>query len=190
MKRILLLLVAVISLMPAAFAGDKKKKSTAKASYIDSTEIQWLDWNQVQEKMKKEPRKVWVDIYTDWCGWCKRMDATTYKNKELIKYMNTKFYAVRFNAEGRDSIRFMGKMWGFVPENRANQLAIELMHGQLSYPTCIFMEENFQNPSPIPGYHPVDEMEKFLKFLGENIYKTEKFEQFNQSYSPTWTVNN
>jgi thioredoxin-related protein len=188
MKRVLLLILAVAGLISSVFAGDKKKK-TAATSYIDSTEIQWMNWNEAQEKMKKEPKKVWVDVYTDWCGWCKRMDATTFKNKELIKYMNKNFYAVKFNAEKDDSIRFKGNMYYIKPESRANELAVQLMNGQLSYPTYIFMEENFLNPSPIPGYHPVDEMEKFLKFLGENIYKTKKYEEFMQSYTPTWTEN-
>jgi thioredoxin-related protein len=191
MKRVLLLILAAFTLIPSAMAADKKKKKTTAAkSYIDSTEIKWLNWNEAQEKMNKEPKKVWVDVYTDWCGWCKKMDATTFKNKELIKYMNKNFYAVKFNSEKEDSIRFMGNMYYIKPENRANDLAVQLMNGQLSYPTYIFMEENFQNPSPIPGYHPVEEMEKFLKFLGENIYKTKKFEEFMQSYTPTWATDN
>ena len=189
MKRVFLLLVAVLGLLPLAWAGDKKKKSTKKTenkNYIDSTEIQWLNWDEAQVRMKKQPRKVWVDVYTDWCGWCKKMDATTFKNKELIKYMNKNFYAIKFNAEKEDSIRFLGNLYYIKPDNRANDLAVHLMNNQLSYPTYIFMEENFLNPSPIPGYHGVPEMEKFLMYLGENIYKTKKFPEFDQSYTTTW----
>lgn len=185
MKRVLLLALMVLALSPALFAEGKGK--SAKKNYVDSTSIEWLDWDEVQARMKKEPRKVWVDVYTDWCGWCKRMDNTTFKNKEVIKYMNEKFYAVKFNAEKQDSIRFMGNMYYL--EMGTSQLATELMRGQMSYPTFIFMEENFQNHFPIPGYQPVDKIEGILKFLGENTYKTMKWEEFQQDFTPAWAAN-
>lgn len=186
MKRALLLAITILAILPSLLADGKKKKAAVKANYIDSTEIQWMTWDDVQTKMKKEPRKVWVDIYTDWCGWCKVMDKKTYSNKEVIKYMNTKFYAVKFNAEKDDSIRFMGKMYYIPAGEKTNELAVQLMHGELSYPHSIFMDENFINPSPIPSYHPVPEMEMILKFLGENNYKSMKFEQFQKDFKPTW----
>ncbi|MGN6567620.1 MAG: thioredoxin family protein [Flavipsychrobacter sp.] len=189
MKRVLLVALAFMSFTPMMMAGDKNKKAApkvAKEKAVNDKEIEWLSWDDVQVKMKKEPRKVWVDVYTDWCGWCKRMDATTFKNPELIKYMNTKFYAVRFNAEKMDSIRFMGKLYVIEPQTRTNQLAVDLMRGQMSYPTGIFMEEEFVNPQPIPGYHPVPEMEMILKFLGENVYKKEKFEDYQKTFKATW----
>lgn len=186
MKRVLLLVVCVLAILPVLIAGDKKKKAVVKANYIDSTEIQWLNWDEVQTRMKKEPRKVWVDIYTDWCGWCKVMDRKTFSNKEVIKYMNTKFYAVKFNAEKDDSIRFMGKMYYIPPGEKTNELAVQLMHGELTYPNGIFMAENFLNPSSVSGYHPVPEMELILKFLGENVYKSMKFEEYKSTFVPTW----
>jgi thioredoxin-related protein len=190
MKRVLLLALAFMSFTPMMMAGEKNKKATtkttAKEKPVNDKEIEWLSWDEVQVKMKKEPRKVWVDVYTDWCGWCKRMDATTFKNPELIKYMNTKFYAVRFNAEKADSIRFLGKLYTIEPQTRTNQLAVELMRGQMSYPTGIFMEEQFINPQPIPGYHPVPEMEMILKFLGENVYKNQKFEDYQKTFKASW----
>jgi len=171
-------------------ASDKNKKAasktTAKATPVNDKEIEWLSWDDVQIKMKKEPRKVWVDVYTDWCGWCKRMDATTFKNPELIKYMNTKFYAVRFNAEKMDSIRFLGTLYTIQPQTHTNELAVKWMNGQLSYPTGIFMEESFMNPQPVPGYHPVPEMEMILKFLGENVYKKQKFDEYQKTFKSSW----
>lgn len=189
MKRVLLVALAFMSFTPMMMAGDKNKKAApkvAKEKAVNDKEIEWLSWDDVQVKMKKEPRKVWVDVYTDWCGWCKRMDATTFKNPELIKYMNTKFYAVRFNAEKMDSIRFLGTLYTIQPQTRTNELAVKWMRGQLSYPTGIFMQEDFIDPQPIPGYHPVPEMEGILKFLGENIYKKEKYEDFIKTFKPEW----
>ena len=54
------------------------------------------------------PKKVFIDLYTSWCGWCKRMDATTFKQRAIVEYMNQKYYAVKFDAETRDTINFNG----------------------------------------------------------------------------------
>ncbi|MBA3828161.1 MAG: DUF255 domain-containing protein [Taibaiella sp.] len=189
MKRLVLAVLGIVLMLPVLHAENKTKKSTHKhaaAAPVDDKEIHWLTWDEVQTKMKKEPRKVWVDIYTDWCGWCKKMDATTFKNPGLVRYMNEKFYAVRFNAEKQDSIMFLGKMYVIEPQYKTNKLAVDLMRGQMSYPTGIIMEENFQNPQALPGYHPVSEMEMILKFMGENTYRNQKFDEYQKVFKGNW----
>ncbi|RYF85706.1 MAG: DUF255 domain-containing protein, partial [Chitinophagaceae bacterium] len=143
--------------------------------------------DEVQVAMKKQPKKVFMDVYTDWCGWCKVMDKKTFSHPDVIRYINKNFYAVKLNAEQKDSLFFMGKMYGYAPEHRANMLAAELMRGQMSYPTSIILEENFQNPQAIPGYLDVKTIEKILKYLGENIYKTKQFPEFEKEFIATWT---
>ncbi|RYD54676.1 MAG: DUF255 domain-containing protein [Sphingobacteriales bacterium] len=179
-------MLAILSLSPA-FAGDKKKSANTKTTAAASAnEIQWISLEELQQKMKKEPRKVYFDIYTDWCGWCKVMDKKTLTNPEVIKYMNSKYYAVKLNAERKDEISFMGKKFSFHGEYRANMLAVELMRGQMSYPTTVILEEDYMNPQPVPGYLDVTVMEKVLKFFGENYYKTKKYEDFEKSFVPQW----
>ena len=65
-----------------------------------------------QEKMKKEPRPILLDFYTDWCGWCKQMMKTTYADVNLASYINTYFYPAKFNAESKDTIEYLGKKYG------------------------------------------------------------------------------
>ena len=183
--------IAVMIMAPAILtAGDKKKKDTAKketsAARDDSTGIHWMTLDEVQVAMKKEPRKVYMDIYTDWCGWCKVMEKKTFTNPNVVRYVNQHFYAVRFNAETKEQIRFGGKMYDFIPQYKANQLAVDLMQGHMSYPTSIIFEENFQGPQPVPGYLDVSNMEMVLKYLGENIYKTMPFPDYQQQFKATW----
>lgn len=182
MKRILLLMLAVLALSPALMASDKKKKDKAK----EEASINWLTLDEVQAAMKKKPKKVFMDIYTDWCGWCKVMDKKTFSHPDVIRYMNQNFYAVKVNAEGKDSIHFMGRSFGYVPAQRANSFAVELLQGRMSYPTSVILEENFQNPAAIPGYLDVTMMEKVLKYLGENIYKTKQFPEFEKEFVASW----
>lgn len=191
MKRVLLLSLALIAFSPAMMAGDKKKKAeTVEAKEApkkeNDKEIHWLTLDEAQVKMKESPRKVYMDLYTDWCGWCKVMDRKTFTNPDVIKYMNEKYYSIKFNAEQREDIRFLGKMYGFKPEYKANELAVELMHGQMSYPTSILMEENFMNPQPIPGYQDINNMEMITKFFGDNLYKKQKWEDYSKQFKATW----
>lgn len=175
MKQVMTILLAFILFAGTAFAGEKGKDG-----------INWMTWDEVQVAMKKQPKKVWVDVYTDWCGWCKVMDRKTFSNPDVIKYMNEHFYAVKFNAESKEDVMFMGKKYSFAPEHNANELAAKLMNGQMSYPTFVFMEENFLNHSPIPGYQPVPQMELILKYLAEGKYKTVKFDEYSKNFQPTW----
>jgi thioredoxin-related protein len=186
MKRALLLVLALIALSPALHASDKKKKSKSKTEAVDTTAIKWMTVDEVQVAMKKAPKKVFMDVYTDWCGWCKVMDKKTFSNANVIKYLNEHFYSVKFNAEQKDSIRFMGKMYGFVPQYRANMFAVELMKGQMSYPTSVILEEDFQNPQPIPGYLDVATIEKILKYIGGNTHKTKNFQEFEKEFVASW----
>lgn len=184
MKKILLLSLSLVCVGHAAFAQSKTKNSTATSSQTQAKEINWISLDELQEKMKKQPKKVYIDVYTDWCGWCKVMDNKTFTNPGVIKYMNEHFYAVKFNAEQKDSVHFMGGHYGL--EGRTNQFAVQLLRGELSYPTTVIMEENFQNPQVIPGYLEVKTMEPILKYFAGSHYKTTPWETYQKNFSPTW----
>jgi thioredoxin-related protein len=183
MKRVLLFVVAVVMISPVIVAW----KSTAPPPPKETSEINWItSIDELQAKMQQEPRKVYMDIYTGWCGWCKKMDASTFSNPSLVKYMNRNFYAVKLDAERQDVIHFLGKEYKYEPQYKANTFAVELMKGQMSYPTSIIMMENFQNPMPIPGYHDVKEMETILSYFGDNAYKHQAWDAYQKGYKPTW----
>ena len=190
MKRVLLFTIACLLLAPATFAGGRNKKKetvqTASAAPVDDKEIHWMSLDEVQVAMKKEPRKVWVDVYTDWCGWCKRMDKTTFSNPNVIKYMHEHFYAVKLDAEQKNDIRFMGKMYPASQADRTHPFATELLHGQMSYPTSVVMEENFQTPQPIPGYQDVKTMEMIMKYFGEGQYKKTPWPEYQANFKGSW----
>ena len=189
MKRLLLSALAMFSVVTFTYAGGHNKiKASAPAPADDSKEIHWMSLDDVQVAMKKEPRKVWIDVYTGWCGWCKRMDKTTFEDPNVIKYMNEHIYAVKLDAEQKDDIRFMGKMFHYNPEHKVNEFAEQILQGRLSYPTGVFMEEGFQNVIPIPGYQDVPGMEMILKYLVNGTYKTTQFDQYQKAFKPTWAA--
>lgn len=178
MKKILILF-----LVAATFVG---LTSMARLE-LPSTEesVQWLTFEQALKKSKTEKRPIFIDVYTDWCGWCKVMDKNTFNEPEVAKLLNTKFYAVKFNAEQKDDIVFNGTTFKFVVsgQNGYHQLAAALLNNQLSYPTVVFLNENFEMLQPLAGYRKAPEFHKVAQFIGEGHYKNVKWEQWESQYS-------
>ncbi|MCS6933984.1 MAG: DUF255 domain-containing protein [Chitinophagales bacterium] len=153
----------------------------ANTSFLSSPGgIKWITWEQMQQLQKVQPRKVIIDVYTDWCGWCKRMDATTFSHPEIIRFINENYYAIKFDAESREKIRFKGKEYGFVSSGYRgyHQLAAEILGGQMSYPTTVYLDEKQDVIFPVPGYLNASQMESVLHYIHSNSYKTMGFEQF------------
>jgi thioredoxin-related protein len=153
--------------------------------------IHWLSFQEAVEMNKKNPKKIFIDVYTDWCGWCKKMDATTFANPVIVKDMNKYFYAVKLNAEMKDTVVFSNVTFiNSNPVKGPHQLAISLLKGQMGYPTTVYMNEKFiwLNPGPLeeagpfPGYRSAEELEGILVFLGENHYQTEKYNDFLKNF--------
>ncbi|MDQ3142083.1 MAG: DUF255 domain-containing protein [Bacteroidota bacterium] len=154
--------------------------------YAQNQKINWVSWDQAQQLMKKQKRKVLVDVYTDWCGWCKKMDASTFQDPRVVKYINNNFYAIKFNAETKEDINFKSKVFKFVPQgNRGyHELAAEITQGRLSYPTFVFMDENLITIQPIPGYHDAPAFEMISNYYGGNHHKNTPWKSYQENFKP------
>ncbi len=153
---------------------------------VSAGEIEWKSPQEVEKLMKEEPRKVLVDFYTSWCGWCKVMDKKTYSNDSLINYVNENFYAIKFDAESKEAFTFQGKEYKYNPKYRAHEWAVEYMGGRMSYPTTVFVLEEFKEPMSVPGYVQLDRMEIILNFINSDSFKKETFEDYQKGYVSQW----
>ena len=108
------------------------------------------------------------------------MDRKTYKNEKLISYINEHYYAVKLNAESQENIIFKEKVYKFNASRRANDLAIMLMNGSMSYPTTIYLDEKLTIIQPLEGYLDATEFGKILSYFGENAYKKKTFEEYKK----------
>jgi thioredoxin-related protein len=181
MKRISLAVLAAL-----VFVGLTSMKTPDPVKKPENTVVKWLTFEEAIEKSKKEKKKFFIDVYTDWCGWCKVMDKNTFSDPAVAQMLNEKFYPVKFNAEQREEITFNGTTFKYVESGRSgyHELAAALLNNQLSYPTVVFVDENFTSVSPLAGYKKAEEFHKYLMFFAEEHYKKgqNSWKEFEKDY--------
>lgn len=127
-------------------------------------QIKWLKFEEAIAANAQNPKMLLVDVYTDWCGWCKKMDKDTFTDPKVIAHINNNFYAVKMNAEDTQrKFDFMGK------EYTEAQMAASMR--VRSYPNFVIIEPKLQNIAQLPGYRGPD---AFLEALTELIEKAFK----------------
>jgi thioredoxin-related protein len=148
--------------------------------------IQWLTMEQAYARNQKQPRKLLIDLYTDWCGWCKVMDRETYTNPKVVAYINKNYYPVKFNAEQREPVTLGGQRFEFIAQGKSgvHQLALGLTNNQPSYPTTVFLDEKMQMIQPLPGYLKAKEFHEVITFFGDNHYQKVPFEKYKAETYP------
>ncbi|MBK9257988.1 MAG: thioredoxin family protein [Saprospiraceae bacterium] len=131
-------------------------------------ELTWLTIAQL-ENMKDElgNKKVLIDVYTEWCGWCKVMDKKTFTDPGLIKYLNENFYVVKFDAEQKEPVTFKGTeyQWQAMGRNGINNLGLELLQGNMGYPSLVYMDSKLNSIRVSPGYKTPEQLMEELQSL-------------------------
>ena len=158
-------------------------------------EIKWMTMQEALDAQAKKPKKIFMDVYTNWCGPCKMLDRNTFHNKDVVKYINKNFYAVKFNAEGNEEFTYKGNTYNnpnYQPERKGRN-SQHMFAGALKvrgYPSMVFFDENANMIFPITGYHKATQLEIFLKLIATDDYKavtTQKdFDQYQNDFQTTF----
>jgi thioredoxin-related protein len=148
--------------------------------------VNWITVSELNKAYSKHPKPIIIDVYTNWCGWCRVMEKETYSNDAVARYINENFYAVKFNAESKDTVVLAGKIFGYNPAFKANDLAVYLLSGRMGYPTTILLSAIDAQPAPLSGFLKPSELEPPLKFFGEGAYKNKEFPEFMREFVAKW----
>lgn len=112
--------------------------------------VNWLTFEQLEDSLAKNPKKVFIDFYTGWCTYCRKMDKKVFTKLEVIKVLNQDYYAVHFDAESTSEIVFGGhtlinNQIGKT-RNPIHQIAqlLALRKGQFTAPTLVILDKDFK----------------------------------------------
>ncbi len=181
MKLIKFYLLIVVMSSQLIVAGQDKGQNKPKEE--SKSLIKWYSFEEAVELQEKQPKTIFIDMYTDWCGWCKKMDKETFHNPQIAAYINANYYPVKFNAERKDSIVYKGKTYYNKGSGKRppHELAVELLKGRMSYPTIVYIDDQF-NVNPVGGYMDPAKIEPVLIYFAERIHRSAPFADFKKNF--------
>jgi len=159
--------------------------------WIHAQSIKWMTLGEALEAQRENPKKIIVDVYTHWCGPCKLMDKKTFQNRDVVTYISKYYYAVKFNAEGLETINYYGNTFTN-PDYDPNRNGRNSTHqfteflGVKGYPTVVFISETGDLITPLVGYQNPQQIELYLKMIKQGDYmifrKPEDFENYRKNF--------
>ena len=177
-----LILLCTIALMTAvALAQDvsqkktsKKKTKTDAAVSLESAsakEIAWLPFDSGLAKAKAESKAVVVDFFTTWCGWCKKMDATTFRDSTVVAAFNKNFIGVRVNGDATSAfVTLEGE--------KMSERQLTQTFAVRGFPTYWFLDSDGKKIGPVSGYQAASNFMSLLRYVGERHYKTMSYDNY------------
>lgn len=155
-------------------------------SAVSYGQVEWLTIEEAQERSKTEPRKIFVKVVTDWCTWCKKMDKSTFKKDKIAEYLNTNYYPVKFDAEQREDLVYDGKVYKYIKMGKKgyHEFAQSILKGMLSFPSIVFIDEEFEVIQPIEGYRGPKEFSMIISYFAGEYYKSIPWRSYSRTRNP------
>jgi len=131
-------------------------------------EIKWMTLDEALALQKKNPKPIFMDVYTDWCGPCKMLDKNTFQTKEVSEFINATYYAVKFNGEGNSEVNYKGKKYtnpGY-DSTRKGRNSMHEFTGFLNvegYPSMYILDKKGDIAKVIVGYYQPEQLLAELK---------------------------
>ncbi len=163
--------------------------------HLNAQEINWMTMNEALAAQQENPKKIFMDVYTTWCGPCKMMDRNTFSSKEVIDYINDNYYAVKFNAEGTEEIIFEDFTYTNpnYQEGRKGRNTTHFFADALKlrgYPSIVFFGLDGTLIQAIPGYKTPSQLEIYLKMIGSDDYlkvvTAEEWAEYQENFKGTF----
>lgn len=143
-----------ISIVYSSCVDKVNSRPATTENTLEATGLNWISIENLEGEQKKDSKITIVDVYTDWCKWCKVMDEKTFNDAGMVEYLKDDYHLVKLNAEQKSAIEFNGKSYAFKGEGRRgyHELAYDLCNGKLSYPSLVVLDKNLKPIKVIKGF--------------------------------------
>lgn len=123
--------------------------------------IKWYPYEEGMVRSKADSKKIFLNFFAEWCPYCRKMEAETFKDRSVVDYLNRNYIAIQVDSDKEGKLAATYDVKGL--------------------PTSWFIEQTGERISSLPGYVPADMLLKILKYIHTDSYKKMSFTQFNQS---------
>lgn len=147
---------------------------------LTNAQVKWVSWEEGVKLTDTNARPIIIDVFTDWCGWCKKLDATTFKATAIAKTLSERFNCIKLNAEENRTFYFKDKTFKFDSNYKANELALSLLGAKMSYPSIVFLDEKFNLITVVQGFQTADEFKVILSYIADKHYLNTPWEEFSK----------
>jgi thioredoxin-related protein len=169
MKSTLILFIGAITVLSYTSCNTAGASATSGLTAMQTTPegLSWFAIDDLDQMKDLKGKKIMIDMYTSWCGWCKVMDNKTFTDPEVVSYLNENFVLVKFNAEQKEPVVFKGETYEWLNHGRkgVNKLAMQMMNGRLGYPTMVYLNDQKEVVKSSPGYKTPEQLLAELKVL-------------------------
>ncbi len=134
-------------------------------------EARWRAWDPGLREAATSGRPILVDVKTEWCGWCRRMERDVYSRDDVSGYLSRRFVTIRIDAESPNPAGYQGRA--------TTERALATRFQVTGYPTTIFLHPGGEHIVNVPGYVPADRFLLILRYVGDgHLDRGESFEAF------------
>ena len=138
-----------------------------------------VTWHTIEEaaNAKIGTKMYFIDFYTSWCGYCKKMDRETFSDPTVAKILNRYYYPVKFNAESKKEFTWFGKKY-----KAGGGRVHEFARGVKGYPTTVLYRADGSLFQSIPGFASAKEYTVILWYFASGDYQRYPFDRYQQIF--------